>query len=103
MTNLTDNETNLLNLMNDEHDFIGVSLYSIKPFLKDINLTEKQARGVISSLIKKQMLVNNGFTDGGAIDHSDSIQLFVSQYMVEEGYFEMEEDMSWEDFLKLKK
>jgi len=103
MKNLTNNETNLLKLMNDEHDFCGISLDAIKPFLKDIDLTEKQARGVISSLIKKQMLLNNGFTDGGSIDNSYSLQLFVSQYMVEEGLFEMVEDMSWEDLLKLKK
>ena len=49
------------------------------------------------------MLLNNGFTDGGSIDNSYSLQLFVSQYMVEEGLFEMVEDMSWEDLLKLKK
>ena len=103
MKNLTNNETNLLKLMNDEHDFCGISLDAIKPFLKDIDLTEKQERGVISSLIKKQMLLNNGFTDGGSIDNSYSLQLFVSQYMVEEGLFEMVEDMSWEDLLKLKK
>jgi len=99
MTNLTNNETNLLKLMNDEHDFCGISLDAIKPFLKDIDLTEKQARGVISSLIKKQMLVNNGFTDGGAIDGSYTLQLFASQYMVEEGYVDMHEPKSWEDIL----
>lgn len=104
MTTLTTNEKNLLKIMNDNHDHNGSTFhYDISPKLNNIGLTEKQARGVMASLIKKDMVVSwedaleeqTGFVNGkiNTVHHT----CFFTKYIVEEGCYERDE--TWEEMI----
>ena len=98
MTNLTENEKQLLKIMNDNHDHNGATFHDdIRPDIAEgqiLGLDVKGARGVLSSLIKKGLVVHNGEIE----DCHGIHECFVSQYMVEEGYYEGDE--TWEELSK---
>lgn len=105
MTNLTNNEINILKMINDNHDHNGSTFhYDIKPLIGNIGLTGKEARGVISSLINKGLVVSwedaieeqTGFVNGkiNSIYHT----CFFTKYIVEEGCYERGD--TWEEFKK---
>ena len=105
MTNLTHNEKNILSVMNNNHDHNGATFhFDIKPNLKNIGLSEKEARGVISSLIKKGHVVawedaieeQTGMLNGKI--QSASHTCFFTKYIVEEGCYEGDE--TWEELSK---
>jgi hypothetical protein len=105
MTNLTNNEINILKMMNDNHDHNGATFhYDIKPLIGSIGLTGKEARGVISSLIKKGHVVawedaieaQTGVVNGKiqTVYHT----CFFTRHIIEEGCYEGDE--TWEEFKK---
>jgi hypothetical protein len=97
MTNLTENEKQLLKIMNDNHDQNGCTFArDIRPNIAEgqiLGLNVKGALDVLASLIKKGYAVNYR-----VIEDCYGIQeCFVTQYMIEEG--RIEDDITWNQLI----
>jgi len=97
MTNLTNNEKQLLKIMNRNHDHNGCTFaHDIRPDIAEgqiLGLDVKGARGVLSSLIQKKVVIK--WTE--IEDEHGKHETFLTKHMIEDGY--IEDDITWEEMI----
>ncbi len=97
MTNLTNNEKQLLKIMNDNHDHNGCTFaHDIRPDIAEgqiLGLDVKGARGVLSSLIKKKVVATWIVIE----DENGKHETFITKHMIEDGY--IEDDITWNQLI----